>query len=53
MTKNIGKNVSRKYGQKLIGYAKESATVTLKITSKKATKKLAEVNGNLISNKIA
>ena len=34
--KNIGRNVSNKYGQKLVDTAKKSATDALKIASKKA-----------------
>ena len=37
--KNIGRNLSNKYGQKLVGTAKKSATDALKITSKRAIQK--------------
>ena len=37
--KNIGKNVSSKYSQKLVVSAKKSATDTIKTASKKQFKK--------------
>ena len=40
--KNIGKNLSNKYGQKLIDSAKKSATYALKISSKRAIQKTTE-----------
>ena len=52
MFKNIGKNVSKNlsctYSQKLLNHAKQSATDALKTSSKKA-----EATGDLIGNKIA
>ena len=50
--KNMGKNVSNKYGQKLLGSAKKSTTNAIKTASKRAIKKTAEVTGDLIGNKI-
>ena len=41
--KNIGKNLSNKYGQKLLDSAKKS---------KRAIQKMAEATGDLIGNKI-
>ena len=50
--KNISKNVSGKYSQKLIDHAKKSATDAPKTTSKKKTiPKTAEATGGLIGNK--
>ena len=43
--KNIGKNLSNKYGQKLLYRAKKSTTDAMKIASKRATQK------NSISNR--
>ena len=51
--KNIGENLSNKYGQKLVDCAKKSATDALKTTSKRAIQKTAEATGDLIGNKIA
>ena len=51
--KNMGKNVSNKYCQKLLDSAKKSATDAIKITSKRAMQKPAEATGDLIRNKIA
>ena len=57
MAKNIGKNMSKnvsgKYNQKLLYHAKQSATDALKTTSNRAIQKTAEATGNLICNKIA
>ena len=44
--KNMGKNLSNKYGQKLLDSA-------IKIASKKAIHKTAEATGDLIGNKSA
>ena len=44
--KNIGKIISNKYSQKLVGSA-------IKTASKRAIKKTAEATGDLIGNKIA
>ena len=51
--KNIGKNLNNKYGQKLFGSAKKTATDVIKTTSKRAIQKTAEATGDLIGNKIA
>ena len=51
--KNIGKNISSKYSQKLVGNAKKSATDAIKTASKIAILKTAEATGDLIGNKIA
>ena len=51
--KNIGKNISSKYSQKLVDIAKKSATDATKNTSKRAIQKTAEATGDLIGNKIA
>ena len=53
MDKNIGKNLRGKYTQKLLDHAKQSATDTLKSTSKRVIQKAAEATGDLIDNKIA
>ena len=52
-TKNIGKNVSNKYGQKLLNSAKKSTTDVIKTASQRAIPKTAEAPGVLIGNKIA
>ena len=51
--KNIGKNLSNKYGQKLVDSAKKSATDALKTASKRAIQKIAETTGVLVGNEIA
>ena len=51
--KNIGKNLSNKYSQKLFGTAKKSKKDAIKIASKKVIQKTAETTGDLIGNKIA
>ena len=51
--KNIGKNLSNKYSQKLIDTAKKSTTDAIKTASKRAIQKTAEATGDLIGNKIA
>ena len=57
MDKNIGKNINKiligRYSQKLLDYAKQSATDALKTISKRVLQKTAEVTGDLIGNKIA
>ena len=50
--KNIDKNLSNKYGQKLVDSAKKSATDALKTASKRAIQKTAEATGDLVRNKI-
>ena len=51
--RNIGKNLSNKYGQKLVDSAKKSAPDALKTASKRAIHKTAEATGDLVGNKIA
>ena len=53
LTKNMGKSLSSKYGQKLLDTAKKSTTDAIKTASKRAIQKTAEATGDLISNKIA
>ena len=51
-TKNIGKILSKKHGQKRIDGAKKSATDAIKTASKRAIQKAAEATGDLVGNKI-
>ena len=51
--KNIGKNISNIYSQKLVDSAKKYATDAIKTASKRAIQKTADATGDLISNKIA
>ena len=51
--KSMGKNLSKKYGQKILDSAKKSTTDTIKTALKTAIQKTAEVTGDLIGNKIA
>ena len=51
--KNMGKNVSSKYSQKLLGTAKKSTTDAVKTASKREIQKTSEAAGDLIGNKIA
>ena len=48
---NMGKNLSKKYGQKLLDSTKKSTTDVIKIASKSAIQKIA-ATGDLIGNKI-
>ena len=48
----VAKNMSNKYGPKLVDTAKKSATDAIKTTSKRAIQKTAEANGDLVGNKI-
>ena len=50
---NIGKNLSNKYGQKVLDSAKKSTTDAIKTPSKRAIQKTAEATGALIGNKTA
>ena len=50
--KNIGKNLSNKYGQKIFDTAKKSTTDAIKTASKRAIQKTAEATGDLIGNNI-
>ena len=49
----VTKNVSNKYSQKLIDSAKKFTADPIKTASKRAIQKTAEVNSNLIGNKVA
>ena len=51
--KNICKNLSGKYNQKILDHARQSATDALKTTSKRVIQNTAEATGDLISNKTA
>ena len=51
--KDIGKNLSNKYGQRIFDTAKKSTNNAIKIASKRAIQKAAEATGDLIGNKIA
>ena len=51
--KNISKNISSQYSQKLVHRAKKSATDAIKTVSKRAIGAEAEAIGDLIGNKIA
>ena len=51
--KNIGRNLSKKYGQKLVDTPKKSVTDALKIASKRAVQKTAKATGDPVGNKIA
>ena len=44
--KNIGKNLSNQYSQKLLDSAKKSTTATTKTVSKRAIQKTAEATGD-------
>ena len=51
--KSMGKNLSNKYGQKLVDSAKKSTTDAIKTASKRVIQKTAEATRDLIGNKIA
>ena len=51
--KNIGKNISNKYSQKIVDSAKKSATDAINTASKRAIQKTAGGTRDLIGNKIA
>ena len=51
--KNMGKNLSNKYGQELLDSAKKYKTDVIKTASKRAIQKTAEATGDLIGNKTA
>ena len=51
--KNTGKNLSNKYGQKLLNSAKKSTTDAIKTASKRSIQNTVEATGDLIGNKIA
>ena len=50
--KNMEKNLSIKYGQKLLDTKKKLATDALKSASKRAIQKTAKATGDLVGNKI-
>ena len=49
----MGKNLSNKYGQKLLDSAKKSTADAIKTASKRAIQKTVEATGDSIGNKIA
>ena len=49
----VDKNLSNKYGQKLLDSAKKSTMDEIKTASKRAIQKTAETKGDLIGKKIA
>ena len=51
--KNIRRNISNKYGQKLLDSAKKSTTDAIKTSSKRTIQKPVEDRDDLIGNKIA
>ena len=51
--KSMGKNLSNKYGKKLLDSAKKPTTDAKKTASKRAIQKTAEATGDLIGSKIA
>ena len=51
--KNIDKNLSNKYGQKLLDSTNKSTVDAMKTASKRAIQKTAVATGDLIGNKIA
>ena len=51
--KTMGKNLSNKYGQKVLDSAKKSTTDAVRTASKRAIQKTAEATGDLIGNKSA
>ena len=51
--KNIGKNFSNKYGQKLLDNAKKYTTDAIKTASKRAIQKTVKEPGDLIENKVS
>ena len=51
--KNIGKNLSNKYSQKLLHSAKKPAVDAIKTASKRAIQITSESTGDLIDSKIA
>ena len=48
--KNVGKNLSNKYGQKLVDTANKYATDALRIAGKRAIQKTAKASGDLVGN---
>ena len=52
MGRNISKNLTSKYSQKLLDHAKKSATDTLKTSSRRVIRKSGETTSDLIGNKL-
>ena len=52
-SKNMGTQLSSKYGQERLDSAKKSAADAVKTASKRAIQKKAEATGYIIGNKIA
>ena len=52
LVKNVSKNLSSKYNQKLLDHAKQFETDALKTASRTPIQKTAEATGDLIGNKI-
>ena len=52
-SKNISKNLSSKYSQKLLNHAQQSEVDAIKPSSKRVIQKTAKATGDLIGNKIA
>ena len=50
---SFARNMSIKYGHKIIDTTKKSATDAIETASKRAIQKTAEVTGELIGNKIS
>ena len=50
---SFARNMSNKYGKKLVDTAKKSATDAIKTASKRAIQKTAQATGDLVGNKIA
>ena len=53
MGKNISINLSNKYSQKLLDYAKQSAADAIKTASEREIQKTTKATGDLIRTKIA
>ena len=49
----MSKNLSGKYSQKRLDYARKSATDAFETASKRAIQKTVEATGDLVGNKIA
>ena len=52
MVRNISKNLTSKYSQKIIDHAKKSATDTLKTSSRRVIRKSGETTSDLNGNKL-
>ena len=49
---SFARSTSNKYGKKLVGTAKKSATDAIKTASKRAIQKTAEATGDLVGKKL-